>query len=420
MSYTSTPLPEETDLKTLRYLARQPIVDGFENVFGYELLFRERVAGLLSAINSDRASMKTMDSSLLLGTASLTGGKRAFINCTRELLVSGFVTLLPPDLCVLEILEDVVPDNEVLQACRKLRKQGYSLAMDDFVGKDSGSPFLELVKYVKVDLRATSRAEQEFIARDLLRHGLTLVAEKVETREDFEYVARLGYRYFQGYFFCRPVTIAARDIPTTAQAHVSLLKASQSPELDLAGLEKLIRPEVALCYRLLRYLNSAAFGLYPVRSIRHALTLLGEREIRKWIALVTTAMLAQNKPPELVRMAMVRGRFCEKFAPRGEEEDYFLSGLFSLVDAILDRPMANLVHELPISNQCRAALLGAENGIAESIRLCQMCERAEFLQIASGREQEQSDEIWGRYNEATVWSDAIVGLNESGGGQRDC
>lgn len=411
MPSPSTHSTEPSEVASLRYLARQPILDVAENVIGYELLFREGAAGFLSAINSDRASMTTMDSSLLLGPASLTGGKRAFINCTRELLVSGFVTLLPPDLCVLEILEDVVADEEVLQACRKLRNQGYSLAMDDYVAKDSGSPFLDIVKYVKVDLRATSREEQEVIARELRRHGLTLVAEKVETREDFEYVSSLGYRYFQGYFFCRPVTIAARDIPATAQAHVRLLKVSQSFEVDLAGLEKLIRPEVALCYRLLRYLNSAAFGLYPVRSIRHALTLLGEREVRKWIALVTTAMLAQNKPPELVRMAMVRGRFCERFAPPREEEDFFLSGLFSLIDAMLDRRMESLVHELPISNQCRTALLGGQNAIADSIRICRMCEQAEFQQISTRCKPEESEAIWQRFQEATVWSHDVAGSN---------
>ncbi len=405
----STQCKEDSNLDTLRYLARQPILDASENVIGYELLFRERIAGLLSTMNSERASMTTMDSSLLLGTASLTGGKRAFINCTRELLVSGFVTLLPADLCVLEILEDVVPDTEVLQACRRLRNQGYSLAMDDFVAKHSGSPFLDLVKYVKVDLRATSRDEQALISRELSRHGLTLVAEKVETREDFEFVSRLGYRYFQGYFFCRPVTIAARDIPTTARAHLRLLQASQSPELDLDSLDKLIRPEVALCYRLLRYLNSAAFGLYPVRSIKHALTLLGEREIRKWIALVTTAMLAQNKPAELVRMAMVRGRFCETFAAKGEEEDFFLAGLFSLVDALLDRPMENLVHELPISSDCRIALLGGDNVIGDTLRLCRMCEQAEFDQVSGGRGQGRSDAIWERFHEASLWSEAILG-----------
>jgi c-di-GMP-related signal transduction protein len=393
---------------TLRYLARQPILDLRENVFGYELLFRGGSAGFLSAINSDRASMTTMDSSLLLGAASLTGGKRAFINCTRELLVSGLVTLLPADLTVLEVLEDVVPDLEVLQSCRKLRTQGYSLAMDDFIARDSGSPLLELVKYVKVDLRATTRSEQKTIARQLIRRGITLVAEKVETREDFDFVASLGYTFFQGYFFCRPVTLATRDIPTTAQTHLRLLQQSQAPELDILGLEKIIRPEVALCYRLLRYLNSAAFGLYPVRSIRHALSLLGEREVRKWVALVTTAMLAQNKPAELVRMAMVRGHFCENFAPPDKQEDYFLAGLFSLLEAMLDRPMDHLVHDLPISEPCRVALLGGDNHIAQAIRICQHCERAEFDQTLVGRDQEEADHIWARFHDSTLWSEAVL------------
>jgi len=404
-------LPNTVELPgppTLRYLARQPILDLKGSVVGYELLFREGPAGFLTAINSDRASMTTMDSSLLLGAASLTSGKRAFINCTRELLVGGLVTLLPPDLTVLEVLEDVVPDREVLLSCRRLRAQGYALAMDDFVAKDSASPLLDLVRYVKVDLRATSHDEQRSIVRELSHRAIDLVAEKVESREEYDFAVSLGFRLFQGFYFCRPVTLATRDIPATANSYMRLLRASQSAELDLADLEKLIRPEVALCYRLLRYLNSAAFGLYPVRSIRHALTLLGEQEVRKWIALVTTAMLAKNKPAELVRMAMVRGRFCELHASGNGEEDYFLAGLFSLLDAMLDRPMENLVHDLPISDACRTALLGGRNHIADCIRFCVNCERGDFQQDGEHLDPPQLENIWQRFRSATLWSDAVL------------
>jgi EAL and modified HD-GYP domain-containing signal transduction protein len=271
----------------------------------------------------------------------------------------------------LEILENVTPDAEVLRACRKLRSQGYSLAMDDFIRDHSESPLLDLVKYVKVDLLATSHDEQRDIARELSRHGITL------------------------------------DIPTTARTHLRLLQVSQSPDLDLRGLEKLVRPEVALCYRLLRYLNSAAFGLYPIRSVRHALTLLGEREVRKWIALVTTAMLAQDKPTELVRMAMVRGHFCEAFAEGSAEEDFFLAGLFSLLDAMLDRPMDHLVHDLPISERCRIALLGGENEIAEAIRRCELCERG----TCDPEDNDSSDTAWIRFQQATAWTYAVLGAS---------
>lgn len=408
MATSAETLLPDTPAPSLRYLARQPILDVRENIFGYELLFRDGPTGFLTAMNSDRASMTTMDSSLLLGATSLTGGKRAFINCTRELLVGGLVTLLPPDLSVLEVLEDVEPDKEVLQACRRLRALGYTLAMDDFLARDLGSPLLELVKLIKVDLRATTRIEQREIATLLGRRGLTLLAEKVETREDFDFVASNGYRYFQGYFFCRPVTLATRDIPATQQNHLRLLQSAHDPTIDIKTLERIIRPEVALCYRLLRYLNSAAFGLYPVRSIQHALNLLGEREIRKWIAMVTTAMLAQNKPPELVRMAMVRGNFCESFAPEETREDHFLAGLFSLLEAMLDRPMDRIVADLPISADCRRALLGEKNPISDLLRLCGECEHGDFAQIISRNTEAESAVIWNRYHQAIVWSDLVL------------
>lgn len=391
-----------------RYIARQPILDAHEIIYGYELLFRDGPAGFLSAVNSDRASMTTMDSSLLLGSTSLTGGKRAFINCTRELLVSGLVTLLPADLTVLEILEDVPPDHEVLAACRRLKLAGYTLAMDDFGLSQQDSPLLEFASIIKVDQRASSPEDMECIAHHFGRRGLILLSEKVETREEFEFAASLGYRYFQGYFFCRPVTLTTRDIPASEHNYLLLLQASQDPHLDLSSLERVIRPEVALCYRLLRYLNSAAFGLYPVRSIHHALTLLGEREVRKWIAMVTTAMMAQSKPPELIRMAMVRGRFCEYFAPPNQGEDYFLTGLFSLLDAMLDRPMERLVSDLPISERCRKALLGEESELTSLIAICLACEQGNFDRTDRDRSAVESAEIWKRFQAATDWASAIM------------
>ncbi|HEY3297774.1 MAG TPA: EAL domain-containing protein, partial [Armatimonadota bacterium] len=308
-----------------RYLARQPILDCHENIFGYELLFRGGPETLFSALNSDRASLSTIDYSLTLANSTLTNGKRVFINCTRELLVDGLVTLLPPDLTVLEILEDVKADDEVIAACQRLRSFGYSLALDDFTADRMGSPLLDLVSFVKVDLRLNERSQLGAIAHRLSSRGLRLIAEKVETREELELAQSAGYQFFQGYFFCKPTMMKSRDISPAQQNQIRLLKTVIDPQLDLRELEKIIRSDVSLCYRLLRYLNSAAFGLYPVRSIMHALTLIGEREVRKWIALVTAASLACNRPPELMRIALIRAKFCELQAERQQADDYFLA-----------------------------------------------------------------------------------------------
>jgi EAL and modified HD-GYP domain-containing signal transduction protein len=387
-----------------RYLARQPILDAHENIFGYELLFRGGPETLFCAINSDTASLSTMDYSLVLGTQSLTHGKRAFINCTRELLVGGLVTLLPPDLTVLEILEDVPPDRDVIAACRRLRSFGYSLALDDFTEAAMGTPFLDLVSFVKVDLRASVSSELAPIANRLAHRGIRLIAEKVETRDEFELSLGAGYEFFQGYFFCKPTIFHTRDIPPAQQNQFRLLRIALDPELDIKALEAIVRSDVSLCYRLLRYLNSAAFGLYPVRSIMHALTLLGEREVRKWIALVTAASLAGDKTPELVRVAMVRAKFCECLAPPANADDYFLAGLFSLLDTMLERPMEQLAAELPVSAECREALVGTDNPIATLLSQCSRCEKAEF-ESSEGN----SESIWETFHVASRWVDSLLG-----------
>ena len=388
-----------------RYLARQPIFDGCENVFGYELLFRGGPETLFSASNSDRASLSTIDYSLTLANPNLTNGKRVFINCTRELLVDGLVTLLPPDLTVLEILEDVEPDNEVMAACRRLRSVGYSLALDDFTADRMGSPLLEIVSFVKVDLRLNEKTHLGTIAQRLSSRGLRLIAEKVETREELEFAQAVGYHFFQGYFFCKPTMMKSRDISPAQQSQIRLLKTVIDPELDLGELEEIIRTDVSLCYRLLRYLNSAAFGLYPVRSIMHALTLIGEREVRKWIALVTAASLASNRTPELMRIALVRAKFCEMLAAEQKADDYFLAGLFSLLDVMLEQPMDELVSELPVSTECRRALLGAENEISELLKHCRMLESGD---VSTKGLKPRSEAFWDTFQKATYWTDSLL------------
>ena len=408
VSAKSTCLPSPAPARqSIRYVAKQPILDARESVFGYELLFRDGPENLWSAINSDRASLSTMDYSLAFGTNSLTGGKAAFVNCTRELLTGGFVTLLPPDSTVLEILEDVEPDPEVLRACRSLRSLCYRFALDDFVEARLGSPFLDYVTYVKVDIRANSRHDLVNIEQRLTRRGLLLIAEKVETREEFDFLRDHCYHFFQGYFFCRPILLEARDIPTAQHNQLRLLQAVSDSTLDLKQLDEIIRPDVSLCYRLLRYLNSAAFGLYPIRSVMHALILLGEREIRKWIALVTAAMLGQNKVPELARLAIVRGKFCESYAPPEKADQYFLTGLFSLLEPMLERPMSQLVAELPISNESRIALLGGDNELANLLEICEMCERGEFEELR--KKEKVPETISQRFQRATMWADIVLG-----------
>jgi EAL and modified HD-GYP domain-containing signal transduction protein len=346
-----------------RFIARQPILDAKQEIYAYELLFRSADGIAFNDAESEKATRSTLDLSLLLGAESFTEGLPAFINCTRESLCSGIVGTLPKDLVVLEILEDVPADEETLRACSNLKQAGYRIALDDIVSTNERLALFQFADIVKVDFLLTGIAQQYAIAQRFRKPGVQLLAEKVETHQQFQTAVKMGYTLFQGYFFCRPVTMAAKDLPTAALGYLEILRKVFDPEVDLPAIERAICEEPSLCYRLLRYMNSAAFGLSPINSIIHALNLLGRVQLRKWVSLVGAISLAGPHSAELIRMALVRARFCELFAEqRGlPSTEFFLTGLFSLLDAILDRPLAQIIEQIPITNLCRDALTGVPN-----------------------------------------------------------
>ena len=274
-----------------------------------------------------------------------------------------FLTLLPRDLVVAEILESVRPDPECLAACHRLKSAGYRLALDDFVDTPDAQPFVELADFIKVDFQTTSPPELERLAREYTQREIDLIAERVETHEMFKHGVKLGYVYFQGYFFCRPQMVERRDVPRHKMNCVRILQEVNRSELDLKEIGQVIKREASLAYRLLRYLNSPAFALRAdVHSIPHALSLLGESGVRKWVSLVTVAAMGDDKPGELVMLPLVRARFCELLAPlagmRQHENDLFLMGLLSAMDAILDMPLAKVLAEVPVKAEIKDALLG--------------------------------------------------------------
>jgi EAL and modified HD-GYP domain-containing signal transduction protein len=220
------------------FVARQPILDRNGGVYGYELLARSGNGNICDGSDPTAATCRTIDTSLLIGLNSLTEGRRAFINCTREILLSDMVTVLPSKVCVLEILEDVEPDREVLERCRWLRRNGYTLAMDDFTGDLKYAPFFEVAEIIKVDFLATNVLQQADFAR-YARRGITMLAEKVETREQFELAKKLGYTYFQGYFFAKPTVVSTADISLLQSTCLRIL---QKPSTRITNPRKSRRP----------------------------------------------------------------------------------------------------------------------------------------------------------------------------------
>ncbi len=391
----------------MRYVARQPIFDREEKVFGYELLFRD---GLETAFSGDKdeASRATLDRSLLMGLDVLCDGRRAFVNCTRDTLIKGLVTLLPSTLTVVEVLENVPPDPDVIAACRHLKEAGYMIALDDYVADDPREAMAEMADIIKVEMQLTTEEQRTEIIK---RFGprSRMLAEKIETHADFARAREQGFVYFQGYFFRRPETLNTRDLPANSMNYLRMLQEVSRPELDLLGLERLIKVEASVCYRLLRYLNSAMFGLKnQVHSVRHALSMLGDREVRRWVRLVAAVGAGQQKTSDLVLSALVRGRFAEVLAPRVEhgESDLFLLGLLSLIDAMLETPMEDILEKIPLDHETKAVLLGQPSVLRPVYQLMLAHESGEW--VAAGKLSESlhldPEEVAGDYWQAQQWA----------------
>jgi c-di-GMP-related signal transduction protein len=345
----------------IRYAARQPILDGNQQVIGYELLFRDGLQNSFGNTDPDAASRSVLDSSILMGLDILCDGRRAFINCTRDLLIRDYVTLLPPQQVAVEVLETVPADDLVIEACRRLKALGYMIVLDDFFEGDPREPLTELADIIKIDLRTTSAAQSSAMVKRYAHQRRRMLAEKAETREEFLDSRKAGFTYFQGYFFRRPEIVQAREIPANRINYLRLLQAISQPEVDPRQIEEAIKGEASLVYRLLRYLNSPIFGFrQEVRSVRHALAILGDREVRRWIRLVTTLVAGQNKPTDLVLSALTRARFCELIDEKvGQKSaDLFLVGLLSLMDAILELPMGLVLDGISVDPDARTVLLG--------------------------------------------------------------
>jgi len=405
----TAPAPQRKEVKTLRYVARQPIVDRDEKVFGYELLFRDGLENAFTGSDADAASRATLDSSLLLGLDVLCDGRRAFVNCTKDTLIKGLVTLLPAQSTVVEVLENVPPDPDVMGACQRLKEAGYMIALDDYVTGDPREPLADMADIIKVDLKLTTLEQR---AELIKRHGpwrSRMLAEKVETHSEFAAARDQGFVYFQGYFFRRPEVMKTHDMPANRINYLRMLQAVSQPDLDVPGLERLIKGEASICYRLLRYLNSAMFSFKnEIHSVRHALSILGEREVRRWVRLVAAVGAGQDKSSDLLLSALVRARFGELLGPRVPhgESDLFLLGLLSLIDAMLETPMADILEKLPLDHETKAVLLGQPSGLRPFYQLMLAQESGEWeaaAQLAQSMHLNTED-VAGFYWQAQKWA----------------
>jgi len=349
-----------------RFLARQPILTSDRNLFAYEILSRYGPENYCRPKPGAAVSVNAMDELFLMGIRTMTDGQPAFLNCTREFLIQDFLTLMPRELVVGEILETVAPDAEVVDACRRMKQLGYRLALDDYCDLPETQPLLEFADFVKIDVLLTSEAEQQRIVDRCRARNIPTIAEKVETNQQFESCRALGYDYFQGYFFCRPQIVGRRSVPANKTVYLELLQAANDPVFNLHRISMIFKRDVSLSYRLLRYLNSAVFAFRAeIHSIPHALSLLGERAMRKWISLVSVAALGDEMADSLLRLPLLRARFCEligeKIGMLRETNELFLLGLLSVMDALLNVPMAVVLQDVKVDAEIAKALQGFDS-----------------------------------------------------------
>ena len=349
------------------FVARQAIFNRRQKVVAYELLFRDSPKNFFPDIAEGQATARLiMENQLNLGTRHITSGKKALINIGPESLELDLCAFLPCQDVVIELLESIEPTDTNYELCRELFHSNFNLALDDFVYKPQWDRFLKLVKLIKFDITITPLNDIHPIIKKLKDHKqIKLLAEKIETQEEYEVAAGMGFDYFQGYFFAKPTMMKHNDIDYNYGLVVAIYAEIMGPNPDLTKIAALFELDAALAYKLLRLINSGVFPIQSkIASLKQALVYLGQERLKKFVSLIVTAHTAGKKPAELMQVCVVRARFCELIAKKvakHQSGEAFLTGLFSLLDAILDQPMSLLVEKLPFPDDIKAALLNEKN-----------------------------------------------------------
>ena len=396
----------------IRYVARQPIMDLRGKVHGYELLFRNGPEAVFRG-DGEFASRTMIDNTVLFGLGRLTCGLPAFVNCTEQTLTGNLVSILPSGMTVLEVLETVDPTPAVVDACRRLKASGYRLALDDFLWKPGMDPLVEMADYIKIDFVLADRERRARLLDQLSTYTVALIAEKVETQEQLASARNEGFAFIQGYYFCRPTLLENRKVPVNRLSQIEVLRLLQVDSIDLQELARLVKCDASLTYRLLRLINSPFCAMQTeVRSVHAALIAVGEETFRRLATLAIASELNAGQPPELLRMALLRAHFCELAAQLCglDQTEQYLLGLLSLLPAMLRLPMYELTPSLPLRDEIRQALMGAD--IPERCLLAWL-ERHELGDWAGCDwilEAHGFDEtgLPGCYEEAVVWAEAAL------------
>jgi EAL and modified HD-GYP domain-containing signal transduction protein len=396
------------------YAARQPILDKDKNLYAYELLFRDSVDNVFPEIDGDEATSKMIEASQFnMGISGFTGSKPAFINFTLDTLAKGYPEMIAPDEVVIEILETVKPGKKLLGICKKLHDEGYTIALDDYEHQKVWLHFYPFIKIIKIDIQQSSRETINKVC-DIVKDfpHIKLLAEKVETHEEYNNMCDLGFDYFQGYFFAKPEMIKTKSLSPSQIAMAELLYETSKSALDLNNITKVFERDVSLSYKLLRYANSAIFKRRnEISTIKQALVILGSGELKRFIGLMFAVTANPNKPSELINLAMTRAKFCELIIQNSnlqlDVSIAFLTGLLSMIDAILDEEMETILEKLPLSQEIKDPLLTGKGLMAAVIKLIELIEQANWdkTNIVIEKLKLDQDKVIEDYNQALAWAD---------------
>ncbi len=396
------------------YVARQPIFDIKKCIFGYELLFRTDMANFFPEIEGNSATSQLLSNSFLnIGIEKIAGSNLAFINFTQELLLKQLPLMFSQDRLVVEILENVQPDVAVIEACQEIALNGFIIVLDDFFYKPSLEPLIEVADIIKIDIKATPLEEIGELVKKMTERGVDLLAEKVETHDEYKKALKMGFRYFQGFFFSKPEVLLGKEISTPQMQLLEIMAEVNKEDFEFNRLEKMIVRDASISYKLMRLINSAFFKrAKEISSIRQAIVMIGEAGIRRFLSLISMAGLAANKPDELIRVSLVRAKFCEllgNHSGNGEPSELFTLGLFSLIDAIMDDSMENLMSQIPLSGNIKEALISGTGDLSGYLSLVESYERGYWGEIEEAANIigiDQGD-LPRQYMESLSWADSM-------------
>jgi c-di-GMP phosphodiesterase len=376
------------------FVGRQPIYRDGVDVFAYELLSRDSELNRAAFTDGDKATAQLLINTFLdIGLEQVVGGHLAFVNVTRNFLLSDYSTALPKDRVVYEVGPDTMIDQMLLSRLSQLRKSGYCIALDNFVYNEDLKQQLEVANIVKLDVQALGPTLTAQHMRDLRSFGVKLLAQKVESHDEYKYCKDVGFDYYQGYFFCKPQVLSETKIPFNRLSTLNLLAKLQDPNVTINEVEHAVGQDLAISYRILRYLNSPMLAMpRKIESLRHAIALVGTRLISNWASLILLDAI-EEKPRELMNTSMVRAHMCQQLGAAMHQKNvdqFFTVGLFSLLDALVDRPMAEALDQLPLVDEVKDAILNNKGLMAQALECVRAYEYCDWEKTTCGSLDERS------------------------------